>query len=274
MNNDASKFNIQVATGIPDCAKQLIWETFYLKRARGVAWHQHLPWAAHHKTKSAIATRSKNSQNEVAAVAVMRPHVFAGENVIGYVCVAQGYRGQGLVSKLIAELKDQARDQGVDRLVLWTSLPRVYISAGFHISRQYRNVAIAPFSKKAGRNIEAHKWDSRLNHDMIGMPPFSTATWRLTYKNSKEYVIIADAPNGCVMLDAFGQAEAISDILMEHCQNIWNASLDVGDSLYQYWSIKNMISSDKAGPIEMRISSDTSLGAEIATCPTPILYRI
>jgi len=216
---DTSGFHVVVTTGVPAPTSELLWEVFFTSRGRGVSLPVHFPWMKNSENVFCLSMQAKDAAQEekvIAALVVKVVNVSIERRVglIGLVCVAEDWRGQGLSSQLMLEVTQFAKNMQLEALVLWTNKPNVYTSHNFVVdgqesfgyvqNREGRRAAVA-FSSEA--------WpDSVAIDNQQGLPAFAVDGRLISTKSAK--IVVLDSKDGNVTLMKWdGEKELVADLL-------------------------------------------------------------
>jgi GNAT superfamily N-acetyltransferase len=114
--------------------------------------------------------------------------------IIGGVVAEPAFRGQGLASKLVSALVDEAKRLGLAGVALWGSEHSLYRKLGFELSGVQRRFSLAPLSKlgssasapatRLGRGWTAALWTALDRYRLPGLAIEATdQSWFAAHKN-------------------------------------------------------------------------------------------
>lgn len=260
----ASVPSLRIEQGVPDGARSLIWQSFFLEAGRGTTFERHLPWYGDADTRSVMVLDAET----VVATAIIRPAPQDGVVMVGYVCVDQSRRGHGLGRMLMDGINNAVDDLGCRAAMLWTSKPEVYVSRGYVAIQRDRFVRV---KRNAGTtsgqaNIHADNWFALGTTN--GLPAFATSMTR--YSSDQAMALCAEGPRGVTLLDWTGEAVAVADVLYAAGHEEWSVNLRGTDPFAHILSLHGYSIAEVLGAFTMARCPDTAFVPQ----DIPIVYRI
>lgn len=246
-----------VENGVSIGVKQLIWNEFFSSRGRGIDWGTHLPWSAESDilcSKAMLGT----ADDAVIAALLIRRIANTSTAMIGYVCVDPAFRRLGLSGRLVELAAQSLQRLGIDKILLWTGKPGVYERVGFVVCAQERRITLRGGKPHPSIPVALTPWPSTACVDMIGLPPFATAGWRVTSRNAQ--AVFVDTPMGATLLDQSGPPDAVFSTLFAARPDQWSATLVSDHPLLHYIRTAGSCVEDAPGPVTMyrSLGEDTS----------------
>lgn len=215
-----AKLKSSVETGVPDQARQLIWNTFFVKEGRGVAFEKHLPWHADPDTRAVVV---RNISNCIIGAAIIRPAKQMGVAMIGFVCVDELERGRGYGHDLVAAVNAAVRGLGYHTALLWTGLPSIYTRSSYEELGQ--DIFLKINQRLSGQptrlRITVEPWPGY--GDQAGLPAFALSAQRL--RSDRGEAIVAEGPRGTTLIDWRGTSADIVMIMGVAGYRSWNVNL-------------------------------------------------
>lgn len=214
----------QIAVGVPDKARDLIWDCFFVEAGRGTQFKRHLPWC----DDEGVCTVMLCKENHVTATAILRPALQPEVAMIGYVCVERTQRGQGHGRTLMYLLNMAVDDLGYRAAILWTSKPAVYLDQGYEAIVRDRSVRVTGTPQVVPMRVPAttHDWTEV---GTIGLPAFATKV--LCYRSKKARAVVAEGGRVATLLDWQGDPIDVAMLLMSLGCTDWYVNLDASDPL-------------------------------------------
>lgn len=256
-----------LVSGIPEAARRLIWDTFFVEAGRGIDFTTHLPWHIDLTSQTLMLV----DENETAlAVAVVRPARQAGVAMVGYVCVAEAARGQGHGRALICATNASIDAAGYRATLLWTGQPEIYARQGYRIvaREDFLNVtrlSTVSASISAG-DIIASVWPG--SDDSAGLPAFATTARRLS--NERSEAIVAIGSRGATLIAWEGAVDDVVAILDASGYATWNVNVPAGDNFREALPAGQFDVKKKPGAVVMVRCADPLF----VPTPVPVADRI
>ncbi|WP_312439853.1 GNAT family N-acetyltransferase [Janthinobacterium sp.] len=218
------------ATGSP-ALMALLWEVFFRSRQRGVSLERHFPWLASASPSVTFAEARIGGMTVGGLVLRELSCTLEGKTLrvgmIGLVCVAPSYRGQGVANRLIAAAIAHAGEQGLDCLTLWTSKHAVYEKQGFATLDRWMYGWVRDAS---GASAQAfHPGSELLPDDNLALPPFAQAVYRYT-GGAASIVVLADE-QGAIVTAYEGEAAAAAHAMVRLLPSCWRLNVLEHDPL-------------------------------------------
>lgn len=213
-----------VHAGIPEQARHLIWDTFFVRAARGVDFAAHLPWHADPVVRSILLQRA---HGDVVAAAIILPGKQAGVAMVGFVCVDEGARGRGYGRDLIAAVNTAIDDAGYRAALLWTGKPAIYARQGYDVIgwddllRVTRSTRVA----SASPATTVLPWPGL--GDRAGLPAFATSARRL--RSDRGEAVVAQGPRGATLISWHGAPADIVAMLDDVGYAAWTVNVSTRD---------------------------------------------
>ncbi|USU10650.1 GNAT family N-acetyltransferase (plasmid) [Sphingomonadaceae bacterium OTU29MARTA1] len=213
-----------VVCGVPEEARNLIWQTFFVDANRGVNFAAHLPWEADPGVRTVMLA---GDCIQAVAAAVMRPAHQTGVVMLGYVCVDPAVRGQGYGKALIAAVNTAIDDLDYRASLLWTSKPEVYAGQGYSVVGQDNFVRVTCLTAGFGASVRfaATAWPSAGDH--AGLPTFATFGRRL--RSDCAEAIVVEGPRGATLIGWKGDATDIAALVGAGGYGVWSLNLSAKD---------------------------------------------
>ena len=126
-----TSFQIRVSGVVGPQERELIWEEFYASRGRGTSLNVHAPWLDSDPTLRCVSAWDGRL---VIGCAILRLRIMEPDPIvgmIGFVCVRQEFRGQGVARQILSALILEAKALQLRGLMLWTRSPAIYLRFGF-----------------------------------------------------------------------------------------------------------------------------------------------
>lgn len=185
----------------------------------------HSPWL---NSADVIIVTANYIGRVIGGVVIREYRLNSGEKIglIGYVCVHQAMRGQGISKKIVHEAIRQAKNQGLSGLTLWTSKPEVYKSFGFYRNDQdcLEKYSALPYSENHKLNLKRSELTSR------GIPPFARGVYRVS--NKAAALTYMETPLGFAVAEWEGQDLEVIELIRAAAEGRdWWLNAIVGDSL-------------------------------------------
>ncbi len=252
-----SKLRSFVETGVPDQARQLIWNTFFLKEGRGVAFEKHLPWHADPDTRSVVV---RNISNCIIGVAIIRPAKQIGVAMIGFVCVDELERGRGYGRDLVAAVNVAVRDSGYHTALLWTGLPSVYTRSGYEEISQdiFLKIKQRQSGPSTGLTISVEPWPSYSGQ--VGLPAFALSARSL--RSGRGEAIVAEGPRGTTLIDWRGAPADIVSIMGAAGYRSWSVNIPAGSEFLEALPTDQFAIEATKGAVTMAYRSENMVAIE------------
>lgn len=232
-----SNFEVVLTAGVPDPIRVLLWDVFFSSRGRGVSLSVHFPWLDNEEDIFCIGildSEPTRTKKVIAALVVKRIHLSTCRSIglIGLVCVAEEWRGNGFSSQLMSEATNFGKKINLDALVLWTQKPDVYIGHDFVLDgqdmfgyvrqRKVKHCDIA-FSSEVWPDLASIRTQQ-------GLPPFAKSGRLISTELAS--AVVLDAQDGSVTLAKWcGQNEDVVDLLESTLPDEWGINISEGDGL-------------------------------------------
>jgi len=256
---------LSVEIGVPGPARQLIWDSFFVKERRGVAFEDHLPWYANPDTRSVIV---HSSLDDIVGAAIIRPARQMGVAMIGFVCVDKLKRGQGYGRDLVAAVNVVVRELGYHTALLWTGLPSVYHRSGYDQIGQdiFLKVKERSGGQPVGLPITVEPWPGY--SDQEGLPAFALSARRL--RSNRGEAIVAEGPRGITLIDWQGAPEDIVKTMSAAGYRSWGVNIPSGSKFLEALPTDQFVTEATKGPVAMAYRSDVTVAIE----HVPVAHRI
>jgi len=237
--------SLRIEQGVPEGARSLIWQSFFIEAGRGTTFERHLPWYRDDAIRSIMVL----DQDEVVATAILRPAPQTGVAMIGYVCVDQSRRDQGIGRMLMDASNRVIDDQGFRAVLLWTGKPEVYTGRGYVAIHRDRLVRVTNCSEQAidYDSIRVEEWpDSR---ETNGLPAFATHAAR--YSSNRAMAVCAQGALGMTLMDWQGEAVDVAAVLSAVGHTDWAVNLTAADPFVDALSSHGYITVESPGAFTM-----------------------
>ncbi len=234
-----------VTIGMPESARRLVWETFFVEAGRGIDFLTHLPWYAATDTRCVSLAEA---QGETLATAVIRPAPQKGVAMVGFVCVAARARGRGIGRLLMDNVNRAIDETGSRAALLWTSQPAFYEGCGYGVVAQDRFLRIsgvATFPEAPLPHVSTWPGTS----DLSGLPAFAETAQRL--RTDRAEGIVAHGARGATLVDWRGAPVDVLALMQGAGYSEWHVNLCCGDDFQDVLSAQPMIIDESAGPCAM-----------------------
>lgn len=274
---NSSYFETVLSAGVPESARQLIWNIFFASRRRGISLSVHFPWLDSNPNVFCLAIRAPQStqaEGFIAALVIRRDQTESGQNIglIGLVCVAEEWRGKGLSSILMSDAINFANQIDLDALVLWTQKPEVYTGHGFapdgqdmygFVERTLSHRSCIEFTTEAWPDLESIQAQR-------GLPPFAVSGRSISTNSAK--VIVLESYNGVTLAEWYGSNAAIVDLLESALPTRWGLTICEGSGLVTELLKRNF----KVGlkPAALRLVKNLKAASVLITPEINLLDRI
>ena len=257
--------SFSVKIGVPNSARRLIWNTFFAKERRGVAFEKHLPWHSDPDTRTVLVSSSPDC---VVGAAIIRPAEQIGVAMIGFVCVDELERGRGYARDLVAAVNVVVRDLGYHTALLWTGLPSVYTRSGYQEISQdiFLKVKQRPCKQPTGFPITVEPWPDY--SDQVGLPAFALSAQRL--RSNRAEAIVAEGPRGTTLIDWRGASEDIVMTMGAAGYSSWSVNIPAGSELLEALPKDQFFIEATKGAVTMAYRSDDMVAIE----HVPVARRI
>jgi GNAT superfamily N-acetyltransferase len=208
------KLCVKIETIAPPSYRELIWETFFTTRGRGVSLETHFPRLDHEDANRwyALAFDGDKVIGGVCVDASLPEKSLIAS--VGLVCVGQSYRRKGISKSLMHVVTEHARLRGYVALRLWTSTPEVYRGLGFETA----DTAVFGYIEKPtylGTDQlvlpEQSQWPSAQDCRRAGLPPFAKSA--TTWKASTATVVTIDDGTGSIVAEWEGATVDVVDLM-------------------------------------------------------------
>lgn len=186
---------LTVEAGVPDAARRLIWNIFFMRAGRGIDFAAHLPWAADPDVRTVVL----HEGHDVLAAAVVRPARQAGVAMVGFVCVDEAWRGRGYGRDLMAAVNAAVDEAGFRAALLWTGKPAIYVGTGYQeVGRDsVLRVSRLPNAPPAPATVTQTPWPG--SGDRAGLPAFATAARR--FRSDRAEAVVAQGARGTTLIN-------------------------------------------------------------------------
>jgi len=196
-------------SGVPIAARELIWNIFFASRNRGVDLSTHFPWIEEESETYCLTLSEKNKGPILATLVLREINLYPGlrYGIVGMVCVDESFRGQGLCSRLLVNLRKFSLDKKITSLLLWTREPSIYIKQGFVIdtSDNFGQITFNPLRPLANiDSIKVHPVHNR------GLPAFAQKL--IHYDCDLAELIVAETAQGVTVAEWEGAPSAVLDM--------------------------------------------------------------
>lgn len=240
-----------VTVGIPEAAQRLIWDTFFVEAKRGVDFASHLPW---HELADTRCVSLADTAGELLASAVIRPARQENVAMIGFVCVTERSRGQGIGRALMESVNKAVDEAGYRAALLWTSHPTFYEGCGYQTIAQDTFLWVSGAGDASQPPALIADWPTI--GDRIGLPAFAQAAKCLRYHGTK--VIVAHGVRGATLVDWRGAPEDIIGLMASAGYNSWLVNLSTSDNFRNVLTARQMVIAEDAGPFVMARFAETT----------------
>lgn len=253
-----------VHVGIPEDARRLIWDVFFVQASRGVAFDAHLPWSDAPDTRTVVLRLS----GDAIAAAVIRPAPQAGVAMIGFVCVDVRARGQGHARHLIAFANEVIDAAGYRAALLWTGKPAVYAEHGYAVIG--RDVFLHVFRTAAlpacRVPVTAVAWPAP--NRMAGLPAFASSGSH--YRSTNAEAVIVYGPKSATLLDWRGDLDDVVTLLAGADIDHWSVNVPSADPFVQALDPNQFAMTLREGASTMARRADNAAALDYV----PVIDRI
>ncbi|MFT0545095.1 GNAT family N-acetyltransferase [Allopusillimonas ginsengisoli] len=225
-------FEVTVEHIPPQAYLHLAWDTFFVKKDRGLTLESHFPWICNNDTNVWYVMLWEEGRLigglSVKTFAFDGPALSIVVAAVGLVCIHEAYRGQGLSNLLLKRLVQEAKCRGIDALTLWTQISALYQDHGFRLADDwmYGWVELDTGPEQKG-NVDVVK--TALPAD-VGIPPFATSG-RIYTSDSSSLTIVCDA-EGEIVVACQGPDFEVINLMRSTLPQRWRINLRKSDSLY------------------------------------------
>ena len=260
-----TRVDTSIHVGIPDDARNLIWNVFFFRAERGVNFHAHLPWSDAPDTRAAVL---RDASGATVAAAVIRPAPQPGVAMIGFVCVDAGFRGQGHARTLIAFVNTTLDATGSRAALLWTTKPSLYAQHGYtligqDVSLQVTRTISAPSTALL---VKINPWPP---HGCIAaLPAFASSG--SSYRSDRAEAVIVRGAKGPTLLDWRGALEDVVALLDAAGVDGWSVNVTSADAFVALLDPNQYTIVRHDGAMTMARHADTTLTID----HVPIAARI
>lgn len=221
---------LSINAGVPNSAKELIWNVFFASRQRGIDLDTHFPWINQTDGIHCIAI-SESKATPIVATLVLRvlnivPGILCA--MIGMVCVANNWRRQGLSTNLLNNINTICESQKIKSLVLWTGQPAIYQSHGFEIDLEVCDA----FTLVNGKPLQQ---ENKINYKIIaankhrGLPPFAEKLFQIESHDAELMAI--KTPQGMAVAEWSGSLDSVLDLIDSALPATWNLNAAANDPI-------------------------------------------
>lgn len=226
-------FKVEILPFVPEDARALIWDEFYVSRGRGRSLDFHSPWIDGGEDVWCVLVREDRDGRLIGTLVVkMAP----GDaklrcGMIGYVCVAPERRGLGVGHLMLDLAVRRAGDMGYDALLLWTGMPDVYRGHGFaaldtDIFDRYP--PLHPKIPSATGFVRETEWPL-FDEKLRGPPAFAKRARRM--ESDRAHIIVLDTASGPAVAEWAGDMAGVLTLIATVCPNDWWLNALRGDDL-------------------------------------------
>lgn len=214
-------FSNQISEG----ARQLIWQTFFVSRNRGISFDAHFPWAD--QASSVICVSFERSDDPlvpvISTLVILRKRLESGRKVgmIGLVCVQPDFRNQGISTLLLTHAIDRAKQEGLDALMLWTQKPDVYAKVGFATDSRdlFGTVSKGARSKKSADSCDYPSVAPAKSVRRVSIPPFADEV--LEYCTPAARITCCKNQQGLTLVEYFGEIDNVIQLIDLALPDCW-----------------------------------------------------
>lgn len=205
----------------PQGALDLIWNQFFVARARGISLRVHFPWLFDHA--AAGRCHYHVTDRGIASCAMTRDSrprpTWPRIRAIGLVCTADWARRQGIASAVLDDIRLKAAADDIDALLLWASAPAFYQRLGFEpadtavygqllrtVARGRRSPLIRRIAPDASELLTGGIFRGR-----NGVPPFANTLQ--AFAAGSETEIIVDTTSVARLVASRGDLRDVAEII-------------------------------------------------------------
>lgn len=242
--------------GIPHLTQMLIWDVFFASRGRGISFSAHFPWAESNPNIISLAINpisQKNDKRTIAALIIKPQQINNGDliGLVGLVCVAEAFRGQGLCARLLSKAIETGARNSFKALVLWSQKPSVYAGHGFSIDEQEFHGQVETGSKPDfALDFSTAPWPTTYCNKMgRGLPAFALGGKLFISDHAK--AIVLETKTGFSVAEWQGDPSSVTDLLEHALPKQWSLSINPNDPLLAELRARNFLCSLKPGAVRM-----------------------
>lgn len=233
-----SPLQFELSRELPSDLRDLIWQTFFVERQRGIVLSEHFPWMVKPSDGVLYASLRQN-RGLVGGLAVKRlagPGLSNGDFVaIGLVCVDSQLRGQGMASRLLEETLTRLKQLGTGAATLWTGKPGVYTRHGFELAEPawFGQVSMLTMSAPGSGEFRLRRWpdSDELTTLQRGLPPFAHHAQRISSRDGRASAIVIYDAAGAALAEWHGDDDQVAALLRETMPAQWRMNAIQGDTL-------------------------------------------
>ncbi len=266
-------FSNQISEG----ARQLIWQTFFVSRNRGISFDAHFPWAD--QESSVICVSLEQSDDAlvpvVSTLVILRKRLASGRDIgmIGLVCVQSEFRKKGISTLLLTHAMDRAKQEGLDVLMLWTQKPDVYAKVGFAVDSLdlFGTVSKGARSEKSAESYDDHPYVAPANSARRGsIPPFADEV--LDFCTPAARITCCKNQQGLTLVEYSGDLNSVMQLIDSALPDCWMLNTPEGSPLMPALVSHGYQLDLKPGAVRMILSLNPSSNLPIES--VPFLERI
>lgn len=236
----AAQVAISVTTEAPQGYKDLVWDTFFKSRNRGISLETHFPLFAN---VGAFFVTIARHGDIVAGLTVKPVRRAAGgiAGLVGLVCVHLDERGLGLSTLALRTAIAHAEWLAMDDLILWTGKPGVYERLGFEVCDTASSGFVVAKAPTIGDPITATRADWPDGQEWRGLPPFATEAVR--WESEGAAMIVLESATGPILAEWTGADDDVLRLIDKVMPDKWRINSLESDGLpaaleKSRWSVK------------------------------------
>ncbi|WP_299827077.1 GNAT family N-acetyltransferase [Pseudomonas sp.] len=223
--------------GVPAPSRTLLWNVFFASKGRGISLPVHFPWMDNNENVVCIGLYDAEPENKQVIIATLIIKIISMADdryigLIGLVCVAEGWRGNGFSNRLMSEAIEHGKKINLDALLLWTQLPEIYTRHGFISNVQEM------FGTAEQKCVNTCKviystdvWPDLLStKKQQGLPPFAK-TGKLIRSELASIVVLETQNKGITLAKWQGKNSDVVDLLMSSLPNKWSFNVLESDGI-------------------------------------------
>ena len=256
----------------------VVWDVFFQSKNRGISLARHFPWISNGDDSAYYMVAELEGQ--VVGGLAVREWVGSIHShqvkigLIGLVCIAPVFRGQGIASTLVDATLKQAADDGFDALTLWTGKSALYRRHGFVEADIWTYGWVRRTHIRRPRALLTDRSAKLVERPSAPIPPFALSTYELLGAQSS--VFLVKDSTGWIVTGYRGNVKEAASSMRSTLPGDWRINLEKDDILLE--ELKCLGYDLDVKPVNLQmwfcINSNYPVAQLVEKLRIPVLQRI